>query len=252
MGKRHNYNKKMSARRRLGIRLALCLLAAWLVPLPGRATGPEDGYLKARLAMVQDQIQARGVQDPRVLKAMREVPRHLFVPEHLRSQAYADHPLPIGQGQTISQPFIVAYMTEALKLKGQERVLEIGTGSGYQAAVLARVAREVYSIEILQPLHEEAKARLARLGLVNVRLRAGDGYQGWPEEAPFDAIMVTAAPEEVPERLVEQLKPGGRMVLPVGPAFFVQELILLEKDEKGGIRRKTLEMVRFVPMVRGK
>ena len=244
--------KNMSARRVWLAGLALFLLAAWAVPSATRAAEPEDGHLKARLAMVHEQIQARGVQDPAVLKAMQEVPRHLFVPESLRDQAYADHPLPIGLDQTISQPFIVAYMTEALGLKGHERVLEIGTGSGYQAAILARIAKEVYSIEILRPLYEQAQARLAGLGFANVHLKAGDGYQGWPEKAPFDAIMVTAAPEEVPAKLVEQLKPGGRMVLPVGRAFFVQKLVLLEKDEDGGVRTRTLELVRFVPMVRGK
>jgi protein-L-isoaspartate(D-aspartate) O-methyltransferase len=244
--------KNMGAHRVWLAGLALYLLAAWVMPPPACAAAPEDGYLKARLAMVHEQIKARGVQDPAVLKAMQEVPRHLFVPESLRDQAYADHPLPIGQDQTISQPFIVAYMTEALKLKGNEKVLEIGTGSGYQAAILARIAKEVYSMEILRPLYEQAQARLAGLGFANVHLRAGDGYLGWPEKAPFDAIMVTAAPEEVPPKLVEQLKPGGRMVLPVGRAFFVQKPVLLEKDEDGRVRTRTLELVRFVPMVRGK
>ena len=212
----------------------------------------QDQFIKARLAMVKNQIEARGVKDPAVLSAMRQVPRHLFVPEKHRADAYADHPLPIGLNQTISQPFIVAYMTEVLKLKGDERVLEIGTGSGYQAAVLAKIVKQVYTIEILRPLYEQAKKRLAGLGFTNIHLLAGDGYQGWPEKAPFDAIMVTAAPESVPPKLVEQLRPGGRMVLPVGPAFWVQKLVLLKKDMAGRVTSRTLEMVRFVPMVREK
>lgn len=229
----------------------LFLTALFILALPLAGVG-DDHNLKARLAMVQDQIEARGVKDPAILSAMRQVPRHLFVPKKYRAEAYADHPLPIGQGQTISQPFIVAYMTEALKLKGDEKVLEIGTGSGYQSAVLARIVKQVYSIEILRPLYEQAKKRLAKLGFKNIHLLAGDGYQGWPEKAPFDAIIVTAAPESVPPKLVEQLSPGGRMVLPVGPAFWVQKLTLLQKDMAGRVTTRTLEMVRFVPMVRGK
>lgn len=232
-------------------KLVLALAGLLTLALPFIAAG-QDTFLKARLAMVQEQIQARGVKDPAILSAMRQVPRHLFVPENFQDQAYEDHPLPIGHGQTISQPFIVAYMTEALKLKGHEKVLEIGTGSGYQAAVLAKIVQQVYSIEIVRPLYEQAQKRLADLGYKNIHLRAGDGYQGWPEEAPFDVVMVTAAPESIPPKLVEQLKPGGCMILPVGPAFWVQKLTLLEKDQAGRVSTRVLELVRFVPMVKGK
>ncbi|MGQ9654254.1 MAG: protein-L-isoaspartate(D-aspartate) O-methyltransferase [Thermodesulfobacteriota bacterium] len=199
--------------------------------------------------MVRKQIQGRGVKDPRVLWAMRTVPRHLFVPEKYSKEAYADRPLPIGHDQTISQPYIVAYMTEALGLKGDERVLEIGTGSGYQAAVLSMLVREVYSIEILEPLAEEAARRLKELGYDNVEVRCGDGYLGWPDKAPFDAIIVTAAPPEIPQELVKQLKVGGRMVLPVGVG--TQDLIRVTKTQSG-IRKENLLPVRFVPMVPGK
>jgi len=197
--------------------------------------------------MVRDQIEARGVQDARVLEAMRSVPRHEFVPPEHRDRAYADSPLPIAEGQTISQPYVVAAMTEALGLQGGERVLEIGTGSGYQAAVLAELVPEVWSIELLEPLARAAQARLARLGIRNVHVRSGDGYLGWPELAPFDAIIVTAAPEEVPPALVEQLAVSGRMVLPVGPSGG-QELLRIVREEDG-LRRESLFPVRFVPMV---
>jgi len=176
---------------------------------------------------------------------MRKVPRHELVPRNVRAQAHADRPLPIGEGQTISQPYIVAYMTEQLGLKGGERVLEVGTGSGYQAAVLAELAAEVYSIEIVPALARRAAADLARLGYRNVTVREGDGYRGWPEKAPFDAIMVTAAPPEVPAPLIDQLKAGGRLVLPVGESY--QELLLITKDERG-VKRQRLIPVRFVPM----
>ncbi|GAB4142382.1 MAG: protein-L-isoaspartate(D-aspartate) O-methyltransferase [Planctomycetota bacterium] len=197
-----------------------------------------------REAMVREQIEARGIRDPEVLAAMRDVPRHEFVPVAMRSRAYADSPLSIGYGQTISQPYIVAFMTEALGLHPGERVLEIGTGSGYQAAVLARLGCEVYSIEIVEPLAERAAETLRALGF-DVHVRAGDGYRGWPEQAPFDAVIVTAAPGHVPEPLVEQLRPGGRMILPVGEAD--QELVLIEKTERG-TRRRSLMPVRFVPL----
>lgn len=204
-----------------------------------------DTFEKKRHAMVEGQIISRNVKDPLVLKAMMQVKRHQFVPEPLRSYAYGDEPLPIGHGQTISQPYIVAYMTEALQLKGNEKVLEIGTGSGYQAAVLAEIVKEVYTIEIVKPLAEEAKKRLAGEGYQNVFPKYGDGYQGWPDQAPFDAIIVTAAPPVIPETLVKQLKEGGRMILPVGEGF--QELVLVTK--KGGkINKRSLIPVRFVPM----
>jgi protein-L-isoaspartate(D-aspartate) O-methyltransferase len=196
--------------------------------------------------MVREQIVARGVRDPRVLAALRSVPRHEFVPVEQRASAYEDDPLPIGDGQTISQPYVVAAMTEALALRGGEKVLEIGTGSGYQAAILAELAREVYTIEIVPALADSAKERLARLGYRRVHVKHGDGWAGWPEAAPFEAIVVTAAPEHVPEALVAQLAMGGRMVIPVGDEGH-QELWLLVRDETG-VRRERLMDVRFVPM----
>ncbi len=206
----------------------------------------EDPYTAQRQRMVEEQIIARGVKDRLVLEAMRKVPRHEFVPAGLRDNAYDDTPLPIGYGQTISQPYIVALMTECLQLKGGEKVLEVGTGSGYQAAVLAEIAGQVYSIEIVKPLAEEAAERLVRLGYKNVHVKHGDGYFGWPEEAPFDGIIVTAAPEDVPRPLIDQLKPGGRLVIPVGD--WSQDLIVVTKDESGRIRRRSVIPVRFVPM----
>lgn len=200
---------------------------------------------KAREQMVREQIAARDVRDKRVLEAMREVPRHLFVPPDLQPYAYLDSPLPIGHEQTISQPYIVGFMTEALKLKPEDRVLEVGTGSGYQAAVLSVLAREVYSIEIVEPLATEAAERLARLGYSNVKVRAGDGYRGWPEAVPFDAIIVTAAPDHIPQPLLDQLASGGRLVIPVGQYF--QTLTRITRRGKGFKTEKLLP-VRFVPM----
>ena len=205
----------------------------------------ESALAKARDAMVSSQIIARGVRDPMTLAAMREVPRHLFVPMGLGREAYDDHPLPIGHAQTISQPYIVAFMTEALGLKGGETVLEVGAGSGYQSAVLSRIAARVFGIEIVEPLAREAKARLAKLGYANVEIRAGDGYAGWPEHAPFDAIMVTAAAPRVPEPLKEQLKDGGRLILPVGD--YVQELKIVTRRGSRFEERNVLG-VTFVPM----
>jgi protein-L-isoaspartate(D-aspartate) O-methyltransferase len=195
--------------------------------------------------MVESQLVARGIRDPRVLAAMRRVPRERFVPEGLRVEAFEDGPLPIGYGQTISQPYVVAFMTQALELDGSERLLEIGTGSGYQAAVAAECAREVFSIEIVEPLGQRAARVLEELGYENLHLRIGDGYQGWPEEAPFQAILVTAAPDHVPEPLLEQLAVGGRMVLPVGRGD--QELIRIVRTPQG-LERESLLAVRFVPM----
>ena len=185
------------------------------------------------------------MRDPRVLSALARVPRHELVPAEQREHAYEDRPLPIGWEQTISQPYVVAYMTDQLQLRGEERVLEIGTGSGYQAAILSLLAREVYTIEIVEPLAERSRADLARLGYANVHVRAGDGYRGWPEQAPFDAIIVTAAPGHVPQPLIDQLAVGGRLVLPVGEMN--QELLRIERDASG-LRRETLIGVRFVPM----
>jgi len=198
--------------------------------------------------MVQEQIFARGVRDPRVLQALRKVPRHRFVPPAMQPAAYDDSALPIGLGQTISQPYVVAFMTEALELKPQNRVLEIGTGSGYQAAVLSLLVREVYSMEIVEPLGREAEARLKKMGYANVHVRIGDGYRGWPEAAPFDAIIVTAAPPDVPPELVAQLRPEGRMMVPVGR--YLQDLVRLRRTPKG-LERESLLPVRFVPMVPG-
>ena len=208
------------------------------------STSDTDAARRAR--MVETQIVARGVRDPRVLEAMRDVPRHLFVDASQRTAAYEDHPLPIAGHQTISQPYIVALMTELLDLQPGETVLEIGTGSGYQSAVLARLARQVYSIEIVPELAREAGERLQRLGYANVTVREGDGYRGWPEHAPFDGIIVTAAPERIPEPLLDQLAPNGRMVIPVGGFF--QELKVFRKDANGKVTEKDVLPVRFVPM----
>ena len=198
-----------------------------------------------RTRMVESQLRARDIRDPRVLDAMREVPRHLFVPEPERDDAYADFPLPIGYSQTISQPYIVGFMTQALEVSPEHKVLEIGTGSGYQAAILGRLAREVYTIEIVEPLAERSRALLLNLGFKNVHVRAGNGYLGWPEQAPFDRIMVTAAPAEVPPALIEQLKIGGRMAIPVGTVS--QQLRIMRRTAKGMETIDTLP-VRFVPM----
>ena len=205
----------------------------------------DDAWTAERTRMVDTQLAARDIRDPKVLAAMKRVPRHLFVPESERRSAYVDGPLPIGQGQTISQPYIVAYMTQALDLQPGDRVLEIGTGSGYQAAVLAELVREVYTIEIVPELARRAELTLLELRYTNVHVRAGDGYRGWPEKAPFDAIIVTAAPDHVPQPLVDQLAIGGKLVIPVGT--WEQEMVILTKTEKGVLERRTIG-VRFVPM----
>jgi protein-L-isoaspartate(D-aspartate) O-methyltransferase len=210
-----------------------------------RGGAGEQAYAAQRAEMVRSQIRARGVDDARLLAALERVPRHLFVPEEMRSAAYEDHPLPIGHEQTISQPYIVALMTDLLHLDGTEKVLEIGTGSGYQAAILGELASEVYTIEIVEPLAEEARARLAELGYDNVHVRAGDGYRGWPEHAPFDAIMLTAAPPEIPQPLIDQLAIGGILAAPVGDVH--QELVVMERTPTGLERREVIQ-VRFVPM----
>jgi protein-L-isoaspartate(D-aspartate) O-methyltransferase len=210
----------------------------------------QDEFTPERQRMVGDQIAARDVRDPRVLAAIRDVPRHLFVPRELQRQAYQDQPLPIGYDQTISQPYIVALMTELLRPGPSDRALEVGTGSGYQAAVLSRLVSHVYTIEIIEALALSAGQRLKTLGYANVTVRAGDGYAGWPENSPFDIIVVTAAPDHVPAPLLTQLKPGGRLVIPVGPVSAVQELQLIEKDTDGRIKTTRVTPVRFVPLVR--
>ncbi len=204
--------------------------------------------IEERAKMVKQQIQEREVNDPNVLAAMRVVPRHAFVREGEQRVAYADWPLPIGHGQTISQPYIVAFMTEALNLKAGSKVLEIGTGSGYQAAVCAEIAKEVYTIEIVEELAKSAAEKLKELGYHNVFVRAGDGFFGWPDKAPFDAIIGTAAAGRIPQPLIEQLQPGGRMILPMEGRLGFQYLVLITKDEKGELHKKNVMPVRFVPM----
>jgi len=228
-------------------------MRAAILALPfGLLLWAADPYERPRQRMVAEQIEARGIRHAGVLKAMRSVPRHLFVPESLRSMAYQDTPLPIGHGQTISQPYIVAFMTELLDPRPEHKVLEIGTGSGYQAAVLSPLVKQVFTIEIVPELAQQSAELLKRLGYANVTVRQGDGYLGWPEQAPFDRIMLTAAPADVPKALIDQLKPGGKLVAPVGSSVWDQELVLLEKSADGKIRRRSVLPVRFVPMVPGK
>lgn len=226
------------------LQLAFMALAAGV----GGCEPPADEaavFAERRARMVRDQIERRGIRDARVLAAMRAVPRHLFVPMSLRAEAYDDRPLPIGRGQTISQPYIVALMTELALLQPGAKVLEVGTGSGYQAAVLACVAGEVYSVEIVTELAETARGRLLELGYASVSVRAGDGYRGWPEKGPFDAVLVTAAPRQIPQPLLDQLAPGGRLVAPVGER--VQDLVVVTRESSGFVTRSSLP-VRFVPM----
>ena len=214
------------------------------------AAAPDDArYAARREAMVRTQIAARGVADPATLRAMGGVPRHRFVPERLLDDAYDDRPLPIGYGQTISQPYIVAAMTESIRPRPEHRVLEIGTGSGYQAAILAEIVKNVYTMEIIPELGGTAGGRLRNLGYKNVQVRIADGYDGWPEQAPFDAIVVTAAAEYIPPPLLKQLKEGGRMIIPVGAPFFTQMLMLVEK-KGGAITTRQLMPVMFVPFRR--
>lgn len=232
----------------------LLVFPAFSLPAIARETSgsrqEKPFWRQQREKMVDFQLRRRGIQDEKVLEAMQSVKRHLFVPGSLRRYAYADRPLPIGRDQTISQPYIVAYMTEALDLSPEDRVLEIGTGSGYQAAVLAEIVSQVYTIEIIPELADMARQKLDALGYDNVKVKTGDGYQGWPEHAPFDAIIVTAAPPFIPDALIEQLsEENGNMIVPVGTAS--QELILITKT-KQGVQKKKLLPVRFVPMVEGK
>ena len=213
-------------------------------------TQNDPNFDHLRKLMIKNQLQSRGIKDDAVLKVMRSVGRHNFVPENYRDRAYSDGPLPIGHGQTISQPYIVAFMTEQLQVSSQHKILEIGTGSGYQAAILGELAKHVFTIEIIPELAEGAKNILNHLSYKNITVRAGDGYKGWPEEAPFERIMVTAAPTEVPQELIDQLAPGVRMMLPVGAQFLVQYLWVIEKDDQGTVTKEKILPVRFVPMVK--
>jgi protein-L-isoaspartate(D-aspartate) O-methyltransferase len=222
------------------------VLTALVLTLPLQVAA--DDFAAERETMIAEQLEGRGIRSASVLRAMRKVPRHEFVPPALRHEAYADRPLPIGYDQTISQPYIVALMTQLLELKGNEKVLEIGTGSGYQAAVLAELTKAVYSIEIVEPLGRRAQEVLKRLGYRNVRVRIGDGYKGWPEHAPFDAVIVTCSPEDVPPALVEQLREGGTIVIPVG-RWPDQTLYRLKKRGRS-LEREAITPVSFVPMVR--
>ena len=224
------------------------LVATLAATACGQRPIPASDFAAERQRMVQQQLKTRGINDARVLAAMAKVPREEFVPQESGAASYEDGPLPIGYGQTISQPYIVAFMTEQLRLKPGDRVLEIGTGSGYQAAILAELVSEIYSVEIVEPLARAAEATLQRLGYKNVHVKIGDGYKGWPEAAPFDAIIVTCAPDKVPQPLTDQLKDGGRMVIPVGGRF-AQELYLLEK-KNGQLKESVTLSVRFVPMLR--
>ncbi len=240
--------------------LVVLAVAAALAAACFRPQGTEEDFRQRREEMVRWQLAvprgmtADAVRDPQVLQAFREVPRHRFVPAEWALYAYSDHPLPIGYGQTISQPYMVAKMTELVQPQKHHRVLEIGTGSGYQAAILAQLVAEVYTIEIVAPLALTARSRLAELGYSNVTVRVGDGYLGWPERAPFDAIVVTAGATHIPPALVEQLKPGGRMVIPVGATPDTQKLLLVTKGNRGprDIRVEDTMDVRFVPLVRGR
>lgn len=254
------FHPSSSPRRRVGGRfrrwagvvttscLSLQVASATAQEAGGKAPGPDDRAAE-RARMVEEQIAKRGVDDPAVLAAMRTVPRHLFVPDAYQRLAYADQPLPIGEGQTISQPYIVGFMTELLDLDRGDKVLEVGTGSGYQAAVTNQLADSVFTIEINEKLASSAAERLERLGYERVVTRQGDGYFGWNEHAPFDAIVVTAAAGHVPPPLVQQLEPGGVMVIPVGGAFQLQHLVLVRKDRDGKVTTRNLLPVRFVPLL---
>lgn len=227
--------------------LAIMIIGAMVLSACGQVE--PASFAEQRKKMIQEQIVERGVTDQRILQVMDKVERHLFIPASMLGYAYDDSPLPIGDGQTISQPYIVAFMTEAAQLKENDRVLEIGTGSGYQAAILAEIVKEVYTIEILGSLANQAQQRLKDLGYKNIFVKHGDGYKGWPEYAPFDAIIATAAPDEVPQELVKQLNTGGRMVVPVGTNY--QELLRITKTDQG-LQEEHLLPVKFVPMIKGK
>lgn len=228
--------------------LRLIIFCALIIIPKGSFPENRDIYYQKRQTMIEKDIKGRGISDQNVINAMAKVPRHLLVDEHLRNRAYEDYPLPIGEGQTISQPYVVAYMTESLRLKPTDRVLEIGTGSGYQAAVLAEIVKEVFTIEIRKDLADKAEKRLKELGYKNIRVKYGDGYFGWEEYAPFDAIMITAAANHIPPPLIKQLKEGGRLILPLGSTVFFQTLTLVTK-KKGELDVVQLIPVSFVPMI---
>jgi len=225
------------------------IAAAILSAAPRPVPAADDPYARPRAEMVRDQIEGEEILDTRVLSAMRSVPRHLFVPPEYRSKAYRPHPLPIGEGQTISQPYIVGFMTQMLRLRPTDRVLEVGTGSGYQAAIAARIAAEVYTVEIHESLAARSRKTLSDLGFRNVTVRHGDGYYGWEEKAPFDAIIVTCAGGHIPPPLLRQLKNGGRMILPVGSPFLTQNLVFLEKDARGTVTQRNVLPVLFVRLL---
>ena len=229
--------------------LAILVCVAFAGALPAAQALASDTFEKKRQQMVEQQIKSRGIENLKVLRAMSTVPRHLFVPKNLQRQAYVDGPLPIGHGQTISQPYIVAYMTDILHIQPEHRILEIGTGSGYQAAILAKMTDQVYTMEIIPELADRASKRLKKTGYNKIRVRQGDGYHGWPAAAPFDRIMVTAAAEFIPPPLLQQLAEGGRMIIPVGSPFFIQHLMLVEKKQ-GKITTRSMMPVRFVPFRR--
>ena len=239
---------------RRALNTVIASLVCLVVAAPGLA---DDPYGDARMAMlkeIEEHVRQTSLAldkeslDPRVMEAMAAVPRHRLIPEHIRDSAYENRPLPIGHGQTISQPYIVAVMTDLLKTTPSSRVLEVGTGSGYQAAILAEVVGQVYTIEIIEPLGALARENLAGLGYRNIEVRIGDGYYGWEEHAPFDAIVVTAAASHIPPPLIEQLARGGRMIIPVGSRFMVQQLVLVEKDDEGQVTTRQILPVRFVPL----
>jgi protein-L-isoaspartate(D-aspartate) O-methyltransferase len=231
-----------------GTVVLLALLTAAITPAcPSPAQQGPDSFAAARRKMIEHDLKGRDITDAAVLQAMRDVPRHRFVPSSLQDVAYADCPLPIGHGQTISQPYVVAFMTQILEVRPEDKVLEIGTGCGYQAAVLARLAKQVYTIEIVKPLADEAQKLLAELGYTNIFIKAGDGFEGWPEHAPFDKIILTCAVQEIPPALIEQLMEGGRIIAPIGATATVQQLIIATK-QAGGLKRREVLPVRFVPM----
>ncbi len=229
------------------LRYISVFLVLWLF-FPAVSARSEDVYTQKRKQMIKHDIKGRGIKDKRVIDAMAKIPRHLFVPAFYKDKAYGDYPLPIGEGQTISQPYVVALMTEALNLKPDDRVLEIGTGSGYQAAVLAEIVKEVYTIEIRQRLAEEAEKRLKELGYKNIKVKHADGYFGWQEYAPFDAIIITASANHIPPPLIKQLKEGGRLIIPLGRTVYFQTLTLVTK-KKEDLELKQMGGVSFVPMI---